>query len=268
MGKRITIQLRGSANDEQHVRFAEFITELHALHTALMNAESIVARSSRSSLYFRVIDLTHASRASVVLEAIPRRSEHDLTADVVKTFFDGLRQIQESGQVSENFDRSILESYKALCAGLHKNVTEIRFSGDEYDIKIDWQLESRIDRLLGGDAIREGSMEGMLEAINLHNNANKFNLFPSAGPSKVVCHFHESMISDAINAIARYVYVAGQVKFKTREFFPHEIEVASMEVYPPEHELPTLASLRGVAPNATGDVDAVAFIRAVRHEAE
>jgi hypothetical protein len=262
---RIKVQLKGSFSDDQHVRLSEFITQLQALQVALTNTESIISGGKRSSLYYRIVDLSHASPSTVIVEAKPYPQAPDLSVDVVDKFFSGIKQIQETGQITEEFDRPTLESYKGLSATLRKNITEIKLSNGTYQIEITRQLEARIDNILGSEIIVEGSIEGMLEAINIHNKANKFHIFPSVGPTKVVCHFPDAMLSDAIGAINRYVRVAGQVKYQMRGFFPHEVEVAAMEVYPEEHELPTLGSLRGIAPDATGRLDSVAFVRSLRN---
>ena len=94
---------------------------------------------------------------------------------------------------------------------------------------------------------------------------NKFYIYPSLGPKKVVCHFPEAMVLDAIKAIQHHVEVTGNLKFKHRDFFPHEVEVENLRVFPPVNELPSLMSLRGIAPNATDDLDSVAFVRKRRN---
>ena len=261
---RIKIQLKGAFSDDHHVRLSDFIIQLNALQLALVNTESIISGSNKPSLYYRIIDLTHSSPSTVLLEAKPYQQVGDLSTEVVDKFFIGLRQIQETGQISDEFDRPVLESYKALGVTLRKNITEIKLSNGRYQIEITRQLEARIDNILGSETIVEGSIEGMLEAINIHNQANKFQIFPSVGPTKVACHFPDGMLREAIAAINRYVHVIGQVKYQSRGFFPHEVEVAEMKVYPEEHELPTLGGLRGIAPGVTGELDSVAFIRSIR----
>jgi hypothetical protein len=264
---RITVQLKGSLSDDYHVRLSEFLTQLNALQQALANTETVISGSPKPSLYYRIIDLTHSSPSTVIVEAKSYNPDNDLSTDVVNKFFGGLRQIQETGQISDDFDRPTLEAYKGLSATLRKHITEIKLSNGENQFEITRRLEARIDHILGDEIIVEGSIEGMLEAINLHNNANKFHLFPSVGPQKVACHFPDALQPEAIAAIKRYVFVSGQVKYQRRGFFPHEVEVSTMEVYPQESDLPTLGSLRGIAPNATGKLDSVAFIRSLRNAA-
>jgi hypothetical protein len=258
------MQLKGALRDGEHVRLGEFLTQLRALQLALASTERIISGEEKPATYYKVVNLTHSSPATVELEATPYKRANDIGEHVIKKFFYGLSRIQETGQISDEYDRIVLESYKGLGQMLHKNLSEVKLSTSGYDIQITSQFEARIDLLLGTDVLRDGSIEGMLEAIYLHNKANKFYIFPTVGPSKVVCHFSDDMMSGAIAAINRYVRVSGQLKFKERGFFPHEVEVEEMKVHPYESDLPTLVSLRGLAPNATGKLDSVDFIRSIR----
>lgn len=265
MGRRVKIQLTGSSSDEQHVRFSDFLIQFHALKVALANVERIISGHERPSVYFRVVDLSHRSPATVTLEAQGATLNDDLSGSVVDKFFDGLRQINEEGQISKEYDRATLEAFKGLGATLRKHVTEIQFSNDSFQIAYTREMQRSINRILGPETIEAGSIAGRLDAINVHNKANKFYLYPSVGPKKVVCHFPESMVAAAIAAIQRHVEVTGSFKYKRRDCFPHEVEVDSLRVFPPIGQLPSLRSLRGIAPNATGDLDSVAFVRERRN---
>ena len=118
-----------------------------------------------------------------------------------------------------------------------------------------------IDRLLGPESIQTGSISGKLDAINVHNKVNKFYLYPAIGPKKVMCRFPENMVREAIGAIQGHIEVTGTFKYRRRDFFPYEIEVDKFQLFPPISELPSLMSLRGIAPDATGGLDSVAFVR-------
>lgn len=267
MGRTVKMQLRGAASDGEHVRLGEFLVQLRALQLALIRTEQMISDEDRPSTYYRITDLSHSSPATVVLEAAPYRRERpvDVGEQVIKKFFVGLKQISEIGLVSEDYDRTTLEIYQKLSQTLQRNITEIKLSTPGYQISITPEFAARIEHLLGSDVVREGAIDGMLEAIYLHNKVNKFYIFPSVGPAKVTCHFPEEMMRKAIGAINRYVRVAGQMKVKERGFFPHEIEVAEMTVHPRSEEVPTLSSLRGLAPNATGKTDSVTFVRSMRN---
>lgn len=122
---------------------------------------------------------------------------------------------------------------------------------------------ARRPKVIGPDELVLGSVNGVLEAINIHNTL-RFNVYPLVGPKKVVCSFPASMKSDVIAAIDRYVSVSGTLRYKHWSDFPHAMEAQSIDVFKEDRELPTLADLRGIAPEATGDLMSEDFIEAIR----
>lgn len=265
MGRRIKIRLTGASRDEQHVRFSDFLVQFYALKVAFSNVERIISGNERPSVYFRVIDLSHNSPASVTLEAHGDEIDDDLSTDVVKAFFFGLQQIRDHKEVPREYDRATLESFKGIGSTLRKHITHIHISNDEVEIDYTPEMVRNIDRLLGPESAEAGSISGRLDAINLHNKTNKFYLYPATGPKRVVCHFPDSMVNEAIAAIQRNIEVSGTFKYKRRDFFPYEIEVDNLRVFPLASEIPSLMSLRGIAPNATNGLDSVAFVRERRN---
>ena len=128
-------------------------------------------------------------------------------------------------------------------------------------------MEANIDSILGEDITSEGSMEGFLELVNVHRQ-NNFYIYPTITPTRVACIFPLEMLPKVGQGLKRYVSVSGLMRYKKIEVYPHQIDVREIEIYPKENELPSLASLRGMAPNATGNLDAVTFVRRLRDAEE
>lgn len=265
MGRHIKVRLTGASGDEQHVRFSDFLGQFYALKVAFSNVERIISGNERPSVYFRVVNLSHNSPATVTLEAHDSEVDCDLSTNVVNKFFFGLQLIRDHKDVPREYDRATLESFKGIGATLRKHVTHIHISNDDVEIDYTPDMVRRIDRLLGPESIEAGSISGRLDAINVHNNVNKFYLYPAIGPKKVICHFPDSMVNEAIAAIQQNIEVSGTFKYKRRDFFPYEIEVDKLRVFPLVSETPSLMSLRGIAPNATNGLDSVAFVRERRN---
>jgi len=108
----------------------------------------------------------------------------------------------------------------------------------------------------------------VLEAINVHDGANVFRIFPDVGPSRVTCHFPSLLERDAVQAIRRFVEVTGILRYKAAADYPHEIEVRALEVLPLEEDLPSLEDLRGSAPDCTGHLLSEEFVRGLRDVAQ
>jgi hypothetical protein len=132
-------------------------------------------------------------------------------------------------------------------------------------VAITEKFRANMDKIIGPDEIELGSIRGMLEAINLHNT-NRCNVFPLVGPKKVVCTFPQHLRPQIIAGIDRYVSVIGTLQYKQWSMYPHAIDVSEIEVLPVDADLPTLADLRGSAPDATGDMSSEDFVEALRDE--
>lgn len=261
---KITVQLKGSVADNEDVRLADFIEELSAIREILSEIDQKIIKSSEPSTDYRIVDLSHFSPARVVIEAIPLEEDRDNSVAVVDKFFVGLKAIQQ-GKVPEEFESPLLERFKKLGRGFHRNIREVVISRDDSQISIRKNFEAEIVKIIGDDQLSSGSMTGMLEMINLHRGANKFNIYPFVGPDRLACHFSSSLLREAIDGLNQYVRVTGKLKYKQRDRFPYAIDVEEIEVFPGEDELPTIFDLRGIAPKATGDMSSVEFVRKLRN---
>jgi len=201
----------------------------------------------------------------MVIEAHSLSPDKDHGPAIVDKFINGLRLIGEQGAAPKDFDLEMLQTLKGLTKRLEKHLIAMNISnGGGYHVSVTKEFGARVDLIIGPDEIVEGSVSGTLELINIHNRANKFNIYPSVGPKKVVCHFPDDLLVLAITGINRYINVSGKLKYKKRDRYPYEIDVSHIDIYPPEDNLPKLSDLRGIAPRATGDMTSEDFVRSLR----
>jgi hypothetical protein len=264
MAKRLTLQLRGAMEDDEHVRLSDFVEELEAVREAL-NAidERLIGHGDRTTDY-RVVDLRHSSPASVVLESFAIDSMEDHSADVVDSFLDSIRQINE-GIAPPKLDSSLLKKLGNIASPYHKNVREVVFLADNQEIIVSPTFEANIITIVGEDSITDGRLDGMLEMINLHRGVNRFSIYPTIGPGKVTCHFSNELSQKAIESVGRHIRVSGKLKLKKIDRYPYGIEVESIEILPADADLPTFADIYGIAPDFTEGLSSVEFIRAIRN---
>ncbi len=265
----VRVQLEGRQSDNGHVRFSEFLSRLESLRQVLSVIEQDIVGAGKSSVVYRVIDLSHSSPACVVLEASPARQQSSptLPAKIVGRFFDTFEFLTGSSNKSlEQLSYRTLEAYKALVGTPRRELDSFTISNDERTITVDDALENKIDSIMENIKIGHGSYSGALDSINLHAEANKFTIYPAAGPSRLSCHFRGDLFSSVVSGLGRHVRVTGSLRFLGREAFPHSIEVEKLEVLPLDMELPSLSLVRGIAPMATGDRETVAFVRSLRDE--
>jgi hypothetical protein len=273
---RITIQLTGSLEDGGDVTLSAFLTQLEALKAALKQTERLVTGEEEPTVYYRVVDLSHNSPATIVLEAvsfasrpqIPARKKRpavkrDYSHATVNQFFHSLRQIREKRQRPAGADLQILEAYRNLAAPLEKKVSGMKLIDNEESIDIDRSFQNAIDEIIGPDELVEGTISGTLEKLNLHNTT-RFDIFPSIGPKQVACDFGPSLRADVIKAVDQYVQVTGKLRYKRLENFPYAINAERIDALPPEDQLPTLLDLKGMAPDLTGGKSTSEFLEGIR----
>jgi hypothetical protein len=265
---QLVILLKGKPEDEDHVRLSDFIAQLESFRRALMQTDRIISGGEKPTAYYRVVDLHHSSPAMIAIEAVPYNRKRGHVDEIMGRFVSGLRLIQEKGELPQDYDRPALEAMKDLAARLNHSITEVFIDIANESVQVTKGIEGRIEQIIGTDETMEGSLEGHLDSINVHNKTNLFHLYSTLGPKKVSCHFVEAKKKEALAAVGQYVNVSGTLKYKKKEHFPYAIDVASIEVYPSEDKLPLLSDLRGIAPGATGRMKSEDFVRSLRHGEE
>ena len=246
------------------VGFDAFISELQAIHGALIRTDKLVSDGHATTRY-EVVDLSMNSPARVVLGARAIDRKHDRTKPVVSAFIRGLSEIRE-GRAPASFDRPMLEKVREIASSVSKKRarTQIEYQGTT--VEINHIFERRIVTILEQTEEMFGSVEGQLEALNLHNRKNVFAIYPTAGARKVLCHFDNGQRETVKAAIDKYVLVTGMAQYQYLDRFPYSMEVRN--ITPIEGEevgtAPRMEELRGIAPDATGDLDSVEFVRQIR----
>src|SRR4051812_10461085 len=66
---QIRIIVEGDSKDKGHVRLNDFLQQLEAVKSALKQTERILAPNEKGAAYYRIVDVSHNSPLTVVLEA-------------------------------------------------------------------------------------------------------------------------------------------------------------------------------------------------------
>jgi len=262
----MTIRLNGSKSDNGLVRLSEFIEFIQSIKASLRGLDVSVSGKGRPSVYYRITGLKPSS-ASVTIEEVPIEKRPSTGNGIIPILVDAMDEIQSKGTLPSLLDIHILEAFKGLTKHLNKNITGIEITANGKQLEITNQLNAGIDKILGTNITTRGSVSGYLEAINVHSG-NKFFIYPIVGAKKVECVFEHSLIERIKEGIERYINVVGVLYCRSKEPYPHKIKVEDIEIYPSEDDLPKLMDLKGIAPNLTGGIDSVNYIRKIRDEEE
>jgi hypothetical protein len=263
--KRIVVRMEGEpspAGDD--VRLEDFVAFLAQFRDVLKHTERQFFEDEAPHTY-TIADLSHSSPATVTI------AEHGArTRGAVQIAAEAFRSIA-AGTVPDGFDTPLLLEYRDLAKGMGR-LASVGLSVDGATISVTRKLREQVDVLLGPDHREYGDVSGMLDVVNVHGRRHSFTIFPIAGARRVKCYFDagpEGMavrdrVGDAIKRDARYVTVSGTLRFKAGNYQPYAIDVVSVRVHPPEHEIPSLFDLKGRAPGGAQDERAEDFVRRLR----
>jgi hypothetical protein len=268
---RIKIQLEGKPEENGDVRFDDFIEQLEATRKALLEVGRVVAEGDSRAIYYRVVNLSHSSPATVELEAVSSIGAKDFTKLAVSTFFTGLELMENKTEAPSHFDFRVFEAFDNLTRGVGTKFPKMSFSNNGSIIDIAKPLKKKIDKILGPDVIEHGSVTGMLERINLHKDANIFYLYPTFNDSKIKCRFGKDLREKAASATGKYVEVFGKLlrkRLNSQLLKPHEVIVRNIEILSSAKEVADLWSLRGIAEGTLGNKTSEQYVWELRDDWE
>jgi hypothetical protein len=259
---RITLIVEGLSEDEGRVRFNAFMNQLQSL-SAVLNRLDREVNAGRPASYFRIAELSYASPIRVVLEPQPLPHHPYVGRQLLENLNRVADALANGGDIAP-IDADLLEEFEKLAKPVGKRIKTAALLFNDRELVLDQKVAKRIDDALAVTDECEGSVEGMLEQINLHQGANIFHVYPEIWPKKVTCRFPYRLYDDAVSAVGRRVEVFGTLRYRSGSDFPHQIAVSQIETFPPEHELPDWDDLRGRAPDALGGLSSEAFVRELR----
>jgi hypothetical protein len=262
--KRITIRLVGSEKDGGDVRLSEFLEQLEAFSEALRQTERVLSGLNTNFVYYKVVDLTHSSPATITLEAVARASAPVSPRLVATNFISGVKSIRNQRKAPAASGLAMLESYRALAIAPRRNIQRVEIvETPKKIIPIDSAFSKRVDDIIGPDVYSFGDISGRLESINLHN-VLKCVIFPTVGPVKVACEFKTDLKGKVKAALDNYVTISGRLRYKQIDKFPYAIDAKHIDIHESHDDLPKLHDLRGIAANSTEGMSAEAFVRSLR----
>jgi hypothetical protein len=262
---RIKLVVEGLDRDDGHVRLEVFVRELQKLQSALGRADARVSDGNRCS-YFAVVGLSHNSPATVELEArVAPNSGRDCRASALKLFSDAIDAV-ERGEFHAESDYDLINDIKELSAPVGETLKTVQLTLEDRAHVLTDRLAVTISAFQADQEECTTTVEGILEKVNVHDDANTFTIYPDVGPVRITCKLPQELAEKGISAIRRRVAVTGVAKFRKFAPFPHEIVADDIHIYDVETDLPEFSSLFGIAPHATGDLSSEDFVRQLRND--
>jgi hypothetical protein len=253
-----TISLAGFLDGLEKIRAALF-------YTARISADVEPGRPIQ--VRYKIIDLDHRSPFKVVLEASVMNGRADSTSiglEMVRNL-SRLTKVSPKGAPPIR-DIDALQAYRRIGDPVERHMTgKLMIQSGRSRVQITHDYVRKLDHVIGPDTTERGSVTGWLLKVNLHNTS-RFDIYPTVGPKRVACRFGRALREKVLNSVGKYVTVYGELRFKQWDNFPYAIRADDIVAHPPASELPRLTDLRGMAPNATGELRSEDFIDSLRQE--
>jgi hypothetical protein len=266
--KRITIQLIGASADQQDVRLSDFIEQLKSIKKALHETELALSGADDPALDYKVVGLRHSSPSEVDLEPVglgEKQPQPEYVSRVITHFTTELRLIKSKGRLLTDPDLQRLHAYQEIGRKPDNRIESVKIKFGRTIVTIDDKFKEKLDKIVGPDELAQGTISGMLEAVNFHNT-NRFTLYPPLGPKKVSGTFASALRPKVKEAIGGFVTVRGLLRYKAWGAYPHGIIAEEIDIHEPESELPTLSDLRGAFVGSLGEMNSAEFIDQLRDE--
>ena len=255
----ITFRIVGSDLDDGAVTFEDFVSFCANVTKCLKSVEHVIV-GAPSHVRYRISDLQYGS-ASMTLTPVPGPKGRARECQQVASLFrKTVEAIGKGVTVDKRFQSDDLRRFRDLAQPLERRAKEVWVGRT----RITGKFTENIDKLIEDAFLSQGEVAGQLDRLDVHGRY-EFELFPPLG-GKVTCEFEPHLLSKVLKAIKRHVNVVGMLHYAKQEPNPQRVRVESLDVRPRNDDLPTLASLRGIAPDCTGGVDSVDFVRAIRDE--
>lgn len=220
--------------------------EIEVGHGVPVDLRSLVSVSQKFSALIEEVaneytGVRHPVRWIVEVEAgsvrLPLRAETAVeqvrpsaACEIGSVIAGGLSQLEESATRPEHFNDKALEQAKALAA-LASDKFPLAVRNGTAGVQMTRQLSVNAEKVLGTPKETLGTIEGRLEALNVHGTSRDFSVWPVGGKA-VKCVFDDrlDLETDVLPAIQKRVAARGRIK--TRPNGERSVEVEDLKVLP------------------------------------
>lgn len=263
---RVTLSLEGDPSEHGDVRLDAFIYELSRFADVAKKAEELVSGgNTQSSIYYRIINLTRSSPATVTLEACPKNPDYDIREIVHAEIVDTMKRLGSGEEIKGRERFYLVDSIKHFVDPIGKKLSKLNISIDNNVVYLDEKFKARVEIYVAPEESGRSYFTGMLDAINIHGPNKIFYMYPLVGPYKIQCIFPDNLLHKAKDSLGTRIKVTGQFRYKLNAPYPHCAEVEEIDVFPPDDELPSFVDLLGVEPELAGGTSSEEYIRNIRN---
>ncbi len=260
-GTEITVTMVGADESHGRVRFDDFFRFCETVFKCLRVSEQLVSGET-AAIEYRISGLKYGS-ATVKLEAVQKiGNKGDDRRSKVVTFFRTTVADLQKGKVDPRIPPEGLGVFRELANPLKHGTKRVVIGR----VSITTKFDKAIARILDENISSEGSVSGILERVNVHEDRNEFVIYPQDETTPITCSFPESLLDNVRKALKKNVTISGTQTYRPGCALPSRVHAKEIEIHPADSDLPSLHDVRALGKWDTGGLNSVEFLRAIRNE--
>ncbi len=259
----ITIVVDG---DTEPIVAESFLSAVSNSLEVLKDLETAISMRRRTALKWVIGALHFGSPAMMTLRPIAPPEFRDISAQVVEAYLDGLELLLRDGHIPEYFSDDALEAVKRLARIPTNGVRRLTLSHNGRTVRVTERIAVRIDELIGQSYLSEGTIEGRLEMVTVHQTPY-FRIYDAIHGLGIPCYFDQEILEQVRSGLNKRVIVSGRIR-SDRIGKPESMRVSNIEVLEPRPERVTPSKLRGLGRGMTEGKLAEDYLRELRDDNE
>lgn len=224
--------------------FDKFRKAQEELATILREVDRNLTGNQRPSVSWVVSSVSSGS-VHLTVKGIPQDDIPDFkVAEVVIAVESGIATLEEHPERPPFFSDRALESAKALANLVGKDILMIQVGANSNKVNLTKHLVANVDELIGANYKSFGSIEGILNVIDLSRKPI-FKIYDLLTNKSVRCFFPSNFLEEIKDALGKRVSVYGLIRSR-EDGQKVSIEIEEMELFPSEQELPSIEDMIGI----------------------
>ena len=258
----ITVSVEGQTPDLLAQPFLDAVANSLAI---LKDLDAGIAMRRRPTLRWAIAHLSIGSPAVVTLKALPPVTGKDVSQDVVNQYVDGLEVLKQGRELPPFFSDDALKAAKRIADLTRGDESVVIVRTPQRSVQVSQQISVNVDDLVSRSYVAEGSVEGVIEMVTIHDRTY-FRIYDATQGWGVQCHFRQEYFDEVRDALGKRASITGRLR-SDRLGKPEAMQVSSLRILGLE-PLPTPSEVRGIASGMTGGLKAEEYLRQVRRDDE
>ena len=258
----VTVSVEGQTPDLLARPFLDAMG--HSLEI-LRDLDASITMRRRPTLRWTIAHMNIGSPAVMTLKALSPITGTDVSQAVATHYVDGLALLAQGRQLPEFFSEDTLNTAKRLADLTRGNECVVIVRTPNRSVQVSQRISVNIDELINKSYLSEGSVEGVIEMVTVHDK-NYFRVYDAIQGWGVPCYFGQESLDEVRNALGKRVSITGRLR-NDRLGKPESVQVSGIRILGVEG-LPTPSEIRGIAKSMTGGLKAEEYLRDVRRDDE